>query len=104
MPATRRTAPFQCMGGDVSRKKKRKHEVRGSAGGIPADLPSLSWMGKDGLHMVAPGLPPKPEELSRMTEQYQEQIRNSPIWYEMVRQFGQEKAEELLKEFRVDLG
>jgi hypothetical protein len=87
----------------MAMKRKRTHEARGSSGKIPAALPSLSWMAPDGLHTEAPGLPPTPEQLSRMTEEYRKQIRNSPIWYEMVRQFGEEKAEDLLKEFRVDL-
>jgi len=38
-----------------------------------------------------------------MTQLYQEQIRNSPLWDEMVREFGPEKAEELLREFRAEL-
>jgi len=38
-----------------------------------------------------------------MTKEYQKQIRNSPLWDEMVQQFGEKKAEKLLKEFQVKL-
>jgi len=38
-----------------------------------------------------------------MTRAYQENIRKSPLWDMMVEQFGPEKAEELLKECRVEL-
>ena len=44
-----------------------------------------------------------PEKLEEMTKQYQENLRNSPRWGEMVRKFGRAKAEELLKECRVEL-
>jgi hypothetical protein len=55
-----------------------------------------------------PGLPKAlagqaPEKLEEMTKQYQENLRNSPMWSEMVRKFGRAKAEELLKECRVEL-
>jgi hypothetical protein len=61
-------------------------------------------MGEDGMHIAAPGRPPSPGQLKRMTKEYQKQVRNSPIWHRMVKQFGQQKAEEMLKEFQVKLG
>ena len=39
-----------------------------------------------------------------MSKIYQEKVRNSPLWDEIVEQYGEDKAEELLKEFRVKLG
>jgi len=36
-------------------------------------------------------------------EEYQKQIRNSPLWDTMVEQFGEDKAREMLKEFRCEL-
>jgi hypothetical protein len=55
-----------------------------------------------------PGLPKAlagqaPEKLEELTKQYQENLRNSPMWSEMVRKFGRAKAEELLKECRVEV-
>jgi hypothetical protein len=50
-----------------------------------------------------PCRPPTPEMLEQMSRVYQEKIRKSPLWKQMVKQYGQEKAEELLKAFRVEL-
>jgi hypothetical protein len=38
-----------------------------------------------------------------MTRRYQQEIRNSPLWDEMVREFGEKEAERLLKKFRVEI-
>jgi len=62
---------------------------------------SHTWMAEDGMHVVSPDGPSTPEELEKMTKEYQKNIRNSQIWEEMVQQYGKEKAEELLKEFQV---
>jgi len=37
-----------------------------------------------------------------MTKEYQKQIRNSPLWDEMVQKYGKQEAEKLLKEFKVE--
>jgi hypothetical protein len=55
------------------------------------------------LHFLTPGLPPSPEKLAEMTKEYQRKIRNSPLFSDWVRQYGLKKAEEMLKECRVDL-
>ena len=34
---------------------------------------------------------------------YQQRIRESPLWDEMVREFGEEEAERILKKFRVEI-
>ena len=60
-------------------------------------------MEDDGLHCMIPGETPSEEVLAEMTEEYQKQIRNSPMWDEMVKEFGQKKAEELLKQCRAKL-
>lgn len=65
---------------------------------------SYSWMAPDGVHMITPGGPLTREDLANMTQTYQKQIRQSPMWKQMVKEFGQEKAEELLKEFQVKSG
>jgi hypothetical protein len=61
-------------------------------------------MDDKGLHLMAPGAQPTPEQLEKMTEEYQNQIRKSPMWGEMVRKFGKEEAERLLKQCRAKLG
>lgn len=61
------------------------------------------WLEDDGCHAILPGSPPSPEQLERASKIYQEKIRNSPLWDQMVAQFGPAKAEELLKQFRVEI-
>ena len=63
---------------------------------------SFSWAYNDGTHFAGPGSPPSPEQLKKMTKEYQNQIRNSPLWDEMVQKYGKEKAEKLLKEFKAE--
>lgn len=80
----------------INQKPKRPQKL--------PSLPSFSWMEEDGFHYITPGLPPSPEQLERITEEYQKRIRSSPLWDKMVQDFGEEKAEELLKQFRAKLG
>jgi NADH:ubiquinone oxidoreductase subunit B-like Fe-S oxidoreductase len=63
----------------------------------------MHWQEDDGMHYVMPGIPPTPEEIERMTLEYQKNIRNSPVFDAWVEEFGLEKAEELLKDFRVEI-
>lgn len=65
--------------------------------------PLPMWMDEQGMHAIVPGSPDA-DTFERMTELYQQNIRNSPMWDEMVRQFGIEKAERLLKQCRAQPG
>jgi hypothetical protein len=67
-----------------------------------ASVQSFSWEDNDGIHLVAPGSSPSPEELKKMTTEYQKQIRNSPLWDEMVKNYGEKEAKKLLKEFKAE--
>jgi len=92
-------------GRNMSKKKpKKKRKNRTGAAGSGGGLPAFQWMDDDGMHMMAPGMEPTPEVLRKMTEEYQKQIRNSPMWDAMVKEFGEEKAEEMLQEFQVKPG
>ncbi len=53
--------------------------------------------------MLVPGDAPSGALLDQLTEHYQQNIRNSPLWDEIVRRFGTEEAERILKEFRVEV-
>jgi len=86
-----------CMQGQNKEQKDKRPQTQ-------SPLPSFSWMEDDGFHCIMTGVAPSPDELERMTKEYQEQIRSSPMWDEMVRKFGKEKAEELLKQCRVKPG
>jgi hypothetical protein len=74
------------------RKKKRRPDLPGPA----------SWMEEDGLHLMMPGAAPGEGDMAELTRRYQENIRQSALWDEMVQRFGKEKAEQLLLEFRVE--
>jgi preprotein translocase subunit SecA len=64
---------------------------------------TFSWADSEGIHHIAPGEKPSPKSLEKMTQEYQKSIRNSPLWDEMVKEFGEEKAKELLKEFKAEV-
>jgi hypothetical protein len=52
-----------------------------------------------GLHAIIPD--GSPADIEVLDKSYQESIRNSPIFDEMVKKFGKKRAEKLLKEFKV---
>ena len=39
----------------------------------------------------------------RMTSNFQKELRNSEIWDQMVAEFGEEKAEQILKECKAEV-
>ena len=65
-------------------------------------LPSPTWMEDDGMHVLIPNEGQAPD-LESMSRTYQDKIRHSPLWDTMVAEFGAEKAERMLKEFKVEL-
>ena len=84
--------------GKKSRKKRLKRENKSNK----TEYPIFTQMAEGGLHTLMPGKPPSKKKLEEMTKKYQQEIRNSPLWDQMLIEFGKEKAEELLKEFRVE--
>jgi hypothetical protein len=76
--------------------KRRRHKKGKRIEGV-------SWMGSDGVHAVMPGPAPSAKRLDDMTQEYQAQIRRSPLWAEIVKAYGEAQAEEILKGFRVEL-
>ena len=54
------------------------------------------------MHLVGKGMRPSIEEQERMSKEYQRNIRKSPLWKQMVTEYGKEKAEKMLEEFRVE--
>ena len=78
--------------GKKSRAKRDRREKQDA-------LPDPFWEDADGIHtsFLVPGEPP-PGAAEQMTEEFQKRIRNSPIWKQMVDQFGEGEAERLLKE------
>jgi hypothetical protein len=80
-------------------KKSRLKKLR--RGGV-ADGP-LMWASEEGVHALEHGQPPTAVEVAAMASAYQERIRKSPLWDQMVKEFGEQKAEEMLKEFTVKI-
>ena len=58
----------------------------------------IPYKDDEGIHYISEGSRPSKEELEKMTKQYQENIRNSPLWDQMLQEHGLEKAEEIFKE------
>ena len=84
----------------MTRSQERRARKKGRAS---PSLP-LSWFDSAGLHALVPGSAPSPDALAQATKLYQQEIRNSPLWHEMVEQFGREEAERILLQFRVEVG
>jgi hypothetical protein len=66
-------------------------------------MQSTTWIDEEGMHLVGKGKRPSIEEQERLTKDYQQKIRKSPLWKQMVTEYGKENAEEMLKEFRVEV-
>jgi hypothetical protein len=62
-----------------------------------------TWIDEEGMHLVGKGRGPSIEEQERISKEYQRNIRKSPLWKMMVTEYGKEKAEEMLKEFQVEV-
>ena len=84
--------------GKKKRKNKRKKINRKREQESP---PVYTWQDTDGFHGLIPGERPSEEQVAEMTRKYQEEIRNSPLWDKMLKKFGREEAEELLKQCQV---
>ena len=84
------------------KKLKNRKTVRAAN---RARVPSLSWIDDEGIHVLAPGgaKDPSPQELEELSKKIQDEVRNSPLWDEMVKQVGKEKAEELLTQVRASV-
>ena len=64
---------------------------------------SMRWLERDGLHALLPGSPLSPDIVDDMAQRYQQEIRTTPLWDEIVREIGEKEAERLLREFRVEI-
>ena len=76
-------------------KRNKKSHKRSKGKGL------VSGSGADELHAFIPGNKPSERQLEIMTKKFQEDIRNSPVFDEMVLKFGREQANKLLKEFKI---
>ncbi len=82
--------------GKKSRLKKYRREAS------PGDA-VLTWPSEEGIQALVPGEPPSASELAALSAAYQQRIRESPLWEAMIKEFGEQKAAELLKECKAKL-
>lgn len=61
------------------------------------------WLEDDGVHALLPGENPSPEELETLSRRYQEEIRGSPLWDKMLKEYGPQEAERILLKCRVEV-
>lgn len=95
----------------MGKKKKKKKRPRNRSSSQQPEAPNdaifpqqgLSWMEGDGLHALLPGEKPSEAQIQKITEQYQRQIRKSPLFKEWVKQYGKHKAIEMLRECRFEV-
>ena len=80
----------------IERKRRKRQRQRETQ-------QSLMWAEEDGIHVVSPNGPSTAEDLEKASRIFQEKIRNSPMWAQMVELYGKDKAEELLKQCRAEL-
>jgi len=82
--------------GKKSRLKKEKRVAMEFAG-------SPTWTGDGDIQTIMKGDRPSPEKLEEMEKAYQNKIRQSPMWDEMVKKYGKAEAEKLLLQCKVKI-
>lgn len=98
------------MGKRSRQKRQRRREAapRRLLGLAPdhsgaAQAPVFVWADHEGLHTLAPGAPPSPDQLQELTRVVQEKMRNSPEWGQIVAELGRDATERLLEQCRFEL-
>lgn len=89
----------------MAKNKKKRNKLQRAAEAkppTPNNFP-VEW-DEAGVHAWRPGKPPPARFFKRWTENFQQELKNSPIWQKMVEEFGQQKAEELLKQCQIKPG
>ena len=90
--------------GKKSRLKKMRRELNSAIDKsefYPDGIPF--WQDREGFHTLMPGKPPSEKEIAEITKKYQDNLRNSPIYVELVEKFGKEKAEELIGQCKYEV-
>lgn len=62
-----------------------------------------TWIDNEGIHVQAlfNNEGPTEQQLEEMTKEYQNEIRKSPIWKDLTKEHEIDKAEAILKAFRI---
>ena len=89
--------------GKKSRLKRIKRALKSNNNAeiFPDEL--TFWQDIEGLHTLMPGKPPSEKEIAEITKKYQDNLRKSPIYPELIEKFGKEKAEELIGQCKYEV-
>lgn len=68
-----------------------------------AETPVVVWADQQGLHTVTVGLPPTEELREEFNRRFQENLRRSPLWQELLRHYGATEAEQIIHKCRARL-
>ena len=61
------------------------------------------WIDDQGVHAILPGERPDPQMLQRMSEAFQQKLRDSPMYQQLVDAHGPVKAEKIIQQCRAEL-
>ena len=84
-----------------NRNKSQQQQGANSENIFPPN--GLTWMEGGEVHALVPGQKPSEAEIRKITEAYQRQIRKSPLFGQWVKQYGKQKAIEMLEECRFEV-
>ena len=84
------------------RRQAKKRAIRRRKSACHEAVLSQAWLTEDGCQMLVPGTP-TPELLDKLSQNFQEQLRRSPLWKELIQQYGEERAEQILRQCRAQL-
>ena len=81
----------------ATKRARRRRDAPGSEAATPE-----AWLADNAFHMLLPGIP-TPKLLEELSRDFQEQRRRSPLWNELIEEYGQEHAEQILQQCRAQL-
>lgn len=61
------------------------------------------WIDQQGLHLAIPGDQPDPQLLQRLSETFQQKLRDSPLYQQLVDAYGPAEAEKIIQQCRAQL-
>jgi len=93
LKTTGRNDPCPCGSGKKYKKCCMRQKTKPDA---------YMWADDEGMPMVGKGPKLSKAQLAKMTNEYQKNVKNSPLWDTMIKEYGLEKAEEMLKKFQVE--
>ncbi len=89
----------------ISRKFRRKKQREDYLVARKAMKDGSAWIDDDGdIHIIEQDKDAEKEFYDNLTSEFQKNIMESEMWEQMVEEFGEEKAKELLTECKAESG